>query len=776
MAATILAASCAGSGYEQRMLPEEVEKFQTAAVEQNDLDAVIRLSKSDIKSFFASQNGIVVLNNSFKQIPVNMDADSLYWLANAYGLYPSMIVNGEEREKILLERAYAKKSQDAALALLVTGIKYGDKQTWQDLTTAAMPMLDTEHLNRLYIKYADLYEDDGVETVIKEIKKRKLPLPDHYYISKIKRSEYTHYTREQTVGDLVNELVAGNDVKKIKRILHALVANDPGAGRDAVARLCRHVLALEPDNPDALYGMGYLYETGSARAGIKRDAATAMDFYVRAVQRGQMDAACRLLALYGEKKELSSDYFKLKSSLLQTDGGTLAVARYFQTENRLFAQEKLLIPLAEKGDPRAVLALATVDDRNTDSFEVKQQVQHWREYIVQYGSKELKHQFLEGIENIDSAYDRDFHPKSEILSLREAYSRSRLRGERQKMMAALEQAAALQDKQSILKLADISFSGKYGVPPAPDKGLKLLSGLAEQGDVDALDALGQYFSTNGYQRFPSVLPMVRRAADDKDENALYILIEYLMALDHQPEHLTESEIKTYLSEAGSDPKLAALTLGIAYEKGGVLEKNIALAKANYLKAADGGDGAGYYRLGKLELETAGTDAGRKKGLDHLNEAIKYGSETAAMELGQLYQKGVLVPEDIAKAMTYYKMASQSFPGAFCRIGMIFNQQKQYEKALQSFVEGAKAGDAESMWFAGKAMEAGLGIEKHPAYAVKAYNMAIENGYLAAAYDLGMLYINGAQGVEQDLEKGMALLEKAGTQEANAALARLKEKK
>jgi hypothetical protein len=40
----------------------------------------------------------------------------------------------------------------------------------------------------------------------------------------------------------------------------------------------------------------------------------------------------------------------------------------------------------------------------------------------------------------------------------------------------------------------------------------------------------------------------------------------------------------------------------------------------------------------------------------------------------------------------------------------------------------------------------------------------------------MLYINGAQGVEKDREKGMALLEKAGTQEAKAALARLKEDK
>jgi TPR repeat protein len=776
MAAAVLAAGCASSGYKQLILPEDVEKVQTAAVDRNDLDAVIRLSKSDIKSFFASKEGIVVLNNSFKRIPINMDADSLYWLANAYGLYPSMIVNGEKRERILLERAYAKKSQDAALVLLVTGLKYGDKQNWQDLTTAAMPMLDTEHLNRLYIKYADLYEDDGVESVIAEIKKRQLPLPDHYYISKFKRSEYTYYKREQTVGDLVNELVAGNDLKKIKRILHALVASDPRSGRDAVALLCRHLLAREPDNPDALYGMGCLYATGSARAGIKRDATTAMDFYVRAVQKGQMDAACKLLAFYGEKKELSSEYFKLKNSLLQSDEGTMAVARYFKTENRLFAQEKLLIPFAEQGNQKAILALAAVDDRHTDSFEVKQQVQHWREYILQYGSKDLKHQFLEEIKNTDSAYGRDYRPESEILSLREAYNRSRRRGETQKMMAALEQAVALQDKRSILRLADICFSGKYGLASSPDKGLRLLSGLAEQGDADALDTLGQYFSMNGYKRFPSVLPMVRHAADNKDENALYLLVDYLMALDHRPEGFTKSEIKTYLSQIGPDPKLAALTLGIAYEKGGVLKKNIALAKANYLKAGDGADGEGYYRLGKLELETADTAAGRKKGLNYLNEAITYGSETAAMELGQVYQKGELVPKDISKAMTYYKMASQSFPEAFRRMGIIFNQQKQYEKALQSFVDGAKAGDAESMWFAGKAMETGRGIEKHPEYALKAYEMAIENGCLAAAYDLGMLYINGAQGVEKDREKGMALLEKAGTQEAKAALARLKEDK
>jgi TPR repeat protein len=84
----------------------------------------------------------------------------------------------------------------------------------------------------------------------------------------------------------------------------------------------------------------------------------------------------------------------------------------------------------------------------------------------------------------------------------------------------------------------------------------------------------------------------------------------------------------------------------------------------------------------------------------------------------------------------------------------------YAEALKELTPLAQAGNAEAEFYLGSLCMDGLAVARDPATAVKWYETAAGRGYLPAAFALGFLYLNGADGFDADAAKATPWLTRA----------------
>ena len=92
-------------------------------------------------------------------------------------------------------------------------------------------------------------------------------------------------------------------------------------------------------------------------------------------------------------------------------------------------------------------------------------------------------------------------------------------------------------------------------------------------------------------------------------------------------------------------------------------------------------------------------------------------------------------------------------------GRAFYDNKEYDKAFESFKKACDGGNMRGCFILGAMYERGNGVEKNEQKAAELYKKACDGGNMVGCGNLGTMYAKGS-GVEKDLGKAVELFKKA----------------
>ncbi len=202
------------------------------------------------------------------------------------------------------------------------------------------------------------------------------------------------------------------------------------------------------------------------------------------------------------------------------------------------------------------------------------------------------------------------------------------------------------------------------------------------------------------------------------------------------------------------------------------------------KASELGSGDADYYLGELTYNGLGTVKDYKKGWDYTNSAIKKGFKMAYWRIANAYKTGKGVKKDVDKADKYYleaieamkKLAEAGDPEALGNLGAMYSSGEgvtQNDKiAFEYYLKSANKGYAFIQSNLAQMYQYGSGTDLNLNEAVKWYEKSAKKGHPTAQLALGNMYLEGIGGVNQDIVKGLSLINSAAKQNYSGALSKL----
>ena len=180
----------------------------------------------------------------------------------------------------------------------------------------------------------------------------------------------------------------------------------------------------------------------------------------------------------------------------------------------------------------------------------------------------------------------------------------------------------------------------------------------------------------------------------------------------------------------------------------------------------------WYRIGKMHCYGLGTEQDYKQAFDWFLKSATSGNKFAQYSLANLYYYENGVEKDLSQAFLWYqKSSAQGQPYASYAIAQMYNKgeyvtqnedtaQRYYNAALSGFLELESKGQADDNLYykLGAMYKKGLGTEIDIPKAIEYFEKSAENMW--STYQLGRLYLFGAEGVEKDKEKAAQWLTKS----------------
>ncbi len=210
----------------------------------------------------------------------------------------------------------------------------------------------------------------------------------------------------------------------------------------------------------------------------------------------------------------------------------------------------------------------------------------------------------------------------------------------------------------------------------------------------------------------------------------------------------------------------------AYERGKGVKKDRKKAAELYIEAARAGDlFAKAVFVFDFDLKNhMHVSSGR---FEVIRSAAELGYADAQFSYGGRYRAGIDVEKDYDEAFKWIsKAAQQGHPDAIYYLGAMYRRGRGVEADVDKADElthiAADLGCAPAMHMIGKRH-----LKTHHEKAVRFIAEAASQGYRIAAYDLGLLYLEGTL-VDEDTEKGLALLKQAVGKEYEVASYKLGE--
>ena len=197
---------------------------------------------------------------------------------------------------------------------------------------------------------------------------------------------------------------------------------------------------------------------------------------------------------------------------------------------------------------------------------------------------------------------------------------------------------------------------------------------------------------------------------------------------------------------------------------GVVQPDLAAARARYARAAMDGDAEAMGRLAAQFRDGRGGPQDYVKAREWYEKAAATGDATAMFWLGWLDQKGLGGAQDYVSARVWFEKAAakgdgaaMSWLGANAHFGN--GVAKDYAQARAWYEKAAAAGNSSGMNNLGTIYRDGLGVQQDYVKAREWYEKAAAAGSAPSMNELGVIYVSG-RGVARDLGKAQAWYEKA----------------
>jgi TPR repeat protein len=199
-----------------------------------------------------------------------------------------------------------------------------------------------------------------------------------------------------------------------------------------------------------------------------------------------------------------------------------------------------------------------------------------------------------------------------------------------------------------------------------------------------------------------------------------------------------------------------LQLGMMYQAGKEVEKNLEKAAQWFEKAAQNGKAEAANSLGVMYQSGSGVPKDYVRARELYEIAAAGGSISGLNQLGIMYRHGYGVTVDFEKAVAYYRQAAdKGLASAQYNLGLHYSKgwgvQQSYEEAVKWYKLAADQGQLAAICNMGHCYQHGLGIGKNPKEAVAFYKVGAVHGHALCANNLGDCYETGC-GVEKDLKQ------------------------
>lgn len=237
-----------------------------------------------------------------------------------------------------------------------------------------------------------------------------------------------------------------------------------------------------------------------------------------------------------------------------------------------------------------------------------------------------------------------------------------------------------------------------------------------------------------------------------------------------------------LSESQNGNLLAIHDLGKLYSTDRLGEKDFEKSQKYYSEALKGFHEVEptatklksyvQYRIGKMYCYGLGIEQDYSQAFDWFLKSSKENNKFAQFSLANLYYYGNGVEKDLSQAFLWYqRSASWGQPYASYAVAQMYSKgeyvakdddtsQQYYKQALSGFLNLERKGQADENLFykIGMMYKNGLGTDIDVSKAIEYFQRSADNKW--SSYQLGKLYLFGADGLEKDKEKAVRWLNKS----------------
>ena len=244
--------------------------------------------------------------------------------------------------------------------------------------------------------------------------------------------------------------------------------------------------------------------------------------------------------------------------------------------------------------------------------------------------------------------------------------------------------------------------------------------------------------------------------------ALFAAVSFtLFAADPEFDKDDPDSVREYAEKGNPE---AQYYLGLHCE----VENNMVEAAEWYRKAADQNDLDAQYKLGVCYEKGEGVGKDLKEAAKWYRKAAEKGIVEAQIALGACYENGRGLPPNCKEAVNWYrKAADRKNPEAQYRLGSCFENRKEVrseDKAAIWYRRAAENGHAGAQYKIAQFYETGKGVEKNMNEAISWYSKSAEQGNLDAQLRLGNYYSKAdSKGTSLDMATAIRWYAKAAEQ-------------
>ncbi|MCP4178826.1 MAG: sel1 repeat family protein [bacterium] len=338
----------------------------------------------------------------------------------------------------------------------------------------------------------------------------------------------------------------------------------------------------------------------------------------------------------------------------------------------------------------------------------------------------------------------------------------------------LRKLAVVGDADACLKLGNIYYYGKEGVPQDTYTAFKWYNDAAYEGNAAAKFNLAICYDQGiGTDKDKiKALQWYKKAADAGVLQAKYNMALFYISGAKIP---TDSgdvifEADTYkavklLKECGKlDFPPANRELAKLYFESKKIKQDRKLGMSYLLKAVAGKDPESFYILARINID-------KHEKYEKIVPLLKYAAENNIIEsyeiLGIYYETGKGVKQDTKTAFKYYLMAAENgVATAQARVGEYYTKgnivKENIWDARYWFTKAAEQKEPFALFMLGTFAEQGIGEKQDKIKAFKYFMQSAQLGFDKAQYNLATYYSNG-KNISQDNDMAVYWFRKAALQ-------------